>query len=389
MKIHEYQAKDLFLKYNIPTQSGIVINYPDNAAEVVDRLGGNHWMVKAQVLAGGRGKSGGVKLARSKEEVIKHAKQIIGMRLRTPQTDKDGILVRKVLITRAEEIKKEYYLSLILDRTLEKPAIVISREGGIDIEKIANEAPEKIHKVVIDPQIGLCRFQIREIIKSFQFEEKITWQISTFLRNLYRFYVETDAEMIEINPLVLTEGDLLIALDAKVSFDDNALGRQKEIAEMKDFYEEEKSEIEAKKYGLSYVKLNGNVGIMVNGAGLAMSTMDLIKYEGGEPANFLDVGGGASAETVAKGFGIILKDPNVKAIFVNIFGGIVRCDRIANGIIKATEVAHIKVPVVVRLEGTNSEKAREILKNSDIENLISVNGLEDGALKAVKIASRT
>ncbi|MCD4820175.1 MAG: ADP-forming succinate--CoA ligase subunit beta [Candidatus Cloacimonetes bacterium] len=386
MKIHEYQAKELFQKYNIPTQGGIVIEDATKADEAVDKLGGNLWVVKAQVHAGGRGKGGGVKLAKNKEEVIKYVKQILGMTLITAQTGEEGILVRKVYIAKAEDIKKEYYFGIVLDRNLEMPVMIASTEGGVEIEKIAKESPEKIHKVAIDPQIGICDFQIRELAKTLNFNKIVSRRFSLFARNLYQFYMNSDAEMVEINPMILTDDDQLIALDAKVSFDDNALGRHKDIAEMQDFFEEEESEIEAHKYGLNYIKLDGNVGCMVNGAGLAMSTMDIIKDEGGEPANFLDVGGNANAETVAKGFELILKDSNVKAIFVNIFGGIVRCDRIANGIIKATEITEVKVPVIVRLEGTNSKEALEILRKVNIANLISANDLKDGAKKSVQTA---
>jgi succinyl-CoA synthetase beta subunit len=386
MKIHEYQAKELFKQFNIPVSKGYVADSVQQAVENAKKIGGNMWVVKAQIHAGGRGKAGGVKLAKSFEELEKYSKEILGKTLVTHQTGPEGKVVKKIYIVEAIDIKKEFYLAILLDRTLEIPVIIASSEGGMEIEKVAEESPEKIIKRPIEPLVGITPFYIRELANALGFDKKQTKEFSKFLVNLYKMYLEKDASLIEINPLVLKDDDKFDALDAKVTFDDNALYRHPEISELRDFDEEEPTETEASEFGLNYVKLDGNVGCMVNGAGLAMSTMDIIKHEGGEPANFLDVGGGANPKTVAKGFEIILKDPNVKSIFVNIFGGIVRCDRIANGIIEATKITKVNVPVIVRLDGTNAEEAMILLKNTNIDNIIPAETLHDGAIKAVKAA---
>jgi len=386
MNIHEYQAKEIFRKYGVPTPRGGVAFSGPEARKVAESLGGDLWVVKAQIHAGGRGKAGGVKLARSLDEVEKLAEDMIGMTLVTHQTGPEGKVVKKVYIEEGADIKAEYYLGMVLDRALEMPVMMASTEGGMEIEEVAAKTPEKIIKVAIDPTIGFQPFHARKLAFGLGLSKEEQKEFIKFATALYNVYVDNDAELIEINPLIKTGDGRFLALDAKMGFDDNALYRHPEIAEMRDLDEEEPTEVEAKKYGLSYIKLDGNVGCMVNGAGLAMATMDIIKHEGGEPANFLDVGGGANPDTVAKGFEIILSDPNVKSIFVNIFGGIVRCDRIANGILQATEKVEVNVPVVVRLDGTNAEEAAEILRNANIKNIIPATDLKDGAVKAVKAA---
>ncbi len=387
MNIHEYQAKQLFREYGVPTPKGKVAFSVDEAVENAKELGGPIWVVKAQIHAGGRGLGGGVKLAKSLDEVKKLADEILGMTLVTHQTGPEGKLVQKLYIEDGVDIKEEYYLSVVLDRKLEMPIIMASTEGGMDIESVAEKSPEKIITVPVDPTIGFQGFHGRALAFGLNISDKNEQKnIISLAQKLYKLYMDKDAELIEINPLVKTGSGEFIALDGKMGFDNSALGRQPEIAAMRDLSEEDPDEVEAAKYGLSYVALDGEIGCMVNGAGLAMGTMDTINYMGGTPANFLDVGGGASAETVAKGFEIILKNPKVKAIFVNIFGGIVRCDRIANGIIEATKTTDVNVPVIVRLDGTNANEAAEILKNSNISNLIVANDLGDGAKKAVAAA---
>ncbi len=387
MNIHEYQAKQIFQKYGVPTPRGIVATTPEEAVKNAQELGGNIWVVKAQIHAGGRGLGGGVKLAKSLEEVKQLADEILGMTLVTHQTGPEGKLVQKVYIEEGADIKDELYLGVVLDRAKEMPVIMASTEGGMEIEKVAEETPEKIVKVAVDPAIGFQGFHGRELVFGLGITDKAEQgKFIKFAKALYTVYMENDAEMIEINPLIKTgEGDFL-ALDGKMGFDDSALYRHPDIEAMRDLSEEDPDEREASQYGLSYIALDGEIGCMVNGAGLAMGTMDTINYMGGTPANFLDVGGTASAETVAKGFEIILKNPNVKAIFVNIFGGIVRCDRIANGILEATEKVDVNVPVVVRLDGTNAEEAAVILDNANIENIITATDLGDGARKAVEAA---
>jgi len=387
VNIHEYQAKQIFQKYGVPTPKGIIANTPEQAVANAGELGGNVWVVKAQIHAGGRGLGGGVKLAKSKEEVRELATEILGMTLVTHQTGPEGKLVQKVYIEEGANIVDELYLSVVLDRAAEMPIIMASTEGGMDIETVAEKTPEKIIKVPVDPAFGFQGYHGRELVFGLGITDKAEQKkMINFAKKLYTLYMENDAEMIEINPLIKTaEGDFL-ALDGKMGFDDSALGRHPEIEDMRDISEEDPDEREASQYGLSYIALDGEIGCMVNGAGLAMGTMDTINYMGGTPANFLDVGGSANAETVAKGFEIILKNPNVKAIFVNIFGGIVRCDRIANGILEATKLVDVNVPVVVRLDGTNAPEAAEILKNANIDNVIAAADLGDGAAKAVAAA---
>ncbi len=386
MNIHEYQAKEIFRKYGVPTPRGGVAFSGPEARKVAEKLGGDLWVVKAQIHAGGRGKAGGVKLAKSLDEVEKIAEEMLGMTLVTHQTGPEGKVVKKVYIEEGADIKAEYYLGMVLDRALEMPVMMASTEGGMEIEEVAAKTPEKIIKVAIDPAIGFQPFHARKLAFGLGLGKDEQKEFIKFASALYNVYMDNDAELIEINPLIKTGEGKFIALDAKMGFDDNALYRHPDIADMRDLDEEEPTEIEAKKYGLSYIKLDGNVGCMVNGAGLAMATMDIIKYEGGEPANFLDVGGGANPDTVAKGFEIILSDPNVKSIFVNIFGGIVRCDRVANGILEATKKVEVNVPVIVRLDGTNAIEAAEILRNANIKNIIPADDLKDGAKKAVAAA---
>ena len=387
MNIHEYQAKEIFAQCGVATPRGIVADTVEQAVQNAKELGGSVWVVKAQIHAGGRGLGGGVKLAKSLEEVELFSKEILGMQLVTHQTGPEGKLVQKIYIEEGASIDSEFYLSVVLDRAKEMPIIMASTEGGMAIEEVAEATPEKIIKVSIDPAIGFQGFHGRELVFALGITDKAQQaNLINFAKALYNMYMEKDAEMIEINPLVRTTDGKFIALDGKVGFDDSALGRHPDIEAMRDISEEDADEREASQYGLSYIALDGEIGCMVNGAGLAMGTMDTINYMGGTPANFLDVGGSANAETVAKGFEIILKNPNVKAIFVNIFGGIVRCDRIANGILEATKITDVNVPVVVRLDGTNAPEAAEILKNANIKNIIVGTDLGDGAAKAVAAA---
>jgi len=387
VNIHEYQAKQIFQKYGVPTPRGIIANTPEEAVANAKELGGNIWVVKAQIHAGGRGLGGGVKLAKSLDEVKELADEILGMTLVTHQTGPEGKLVQKVYIEEGADIADELYLGVVLDRAKEMPVIMASTEGGMEIEKVAEETPEKIVKVAVDPAIGFQGFHGRELVFGLGITDKAEQgKFIKFAKALYNVYMENDAEMIEINPLIKTGAGDFLALDGKMGFDDSALYRHPDIEAMRDLSEEDPDEREAGEYNLSYIALDGEIGCMVNGAGLAMGTMDTINYMGGTPANFLDVGGTANAETVAKGFEIILKNPKVKAIFVNIFGGIVRCDRIANGILEATEKVDVNVPVVVRLDGTNAEEAAVILDNANIENIITATDLGDGARKAVEAA---
>jgi succinyl-CoA synthetase beta subunit len=389
VNIHEYQAKEIFKTYGIPTPRGIVANTPEEAVQNAKELGGNLWVVKAQIHAGGRGLGGGVKLAKSLDEVKKLADEILGMTLVTHQTGPEGKLVQKVYIEEGADIKDELYLGITLDRAKEMPVIMASTEGGMEIEKVAEESPEKIVKVAVDPTIGFQAFHGRELVFRLGILDKEEQRkFINFAKLLFDVYMDKDGEMIEINPLIKTGDGDFIALDAKMGFDDSAIGRHHELEEMRDLSEEDPDEREASRHGLSYISLDGEIGCMVNGAGLAMGTMDTINYMGGSPANFLDVGGKANAITVAKGFEIILKNPNVKAIFVNIFGGIVRCDRIAEGILEATKKVDVHVPVIVRLDGTNAEEAAQILKNANISNVIAATDLADGAKKAVEAAEQ-
>ncbi len=385
MKVHEYQAKEIFKQYGIPVPRGGVAETPEEAKKIAEELGTSLFVVKAQIHAGGRGKAGGVKLAKSPEEVYEIAKKMIGMKLVTHQTGPEGKIVRKVLVEEGLNIEKEYYVGMVIDRSNECPVLMVSSEGGVEIEEVAAKHPEKILKAFVDPALGMMPFYARRLAFGLGFTGETFKKAIKFMTALYQAFIEKDASLAEINPLVLTKEGDLIALDAKMNFDDNALYRHPEIAEMRDIYEEDPLEVEASKYNLSYIKLDGNIGCMVNGAGLAMATMDIIKLYGGEPANFLDVGGAADSERVKNAFRILISDPNVKSVFINIFGGIVRCDRVAEGVTKAAKDLEIKVPMVVRLEGTNKDEAMEILKNSGL-SFILADSMADGAEKAVKAA---
>ncbi len=391
MKIHEYQAKEILKKYGVPIQDGVIVEKEEDIPAAIDRVekefGVSQFVVKAQVHAGGRGKGGGVKFAPDKKKALEHAKNILGMTLVTHQTGPEGKLVKKIMIGEAVDIAKEYYVAITLDRGAAEDVFMVSSEGGVDIEEVAAKTPEKIVKIWIDPLLGFRSYHARKLAKALGLSGDAFKQAQKLFANLYRAYRETDASIAEINPMVLTDQGNILALDAKFNFDDNALFRHKDIMEYRDLDEEDPAEVEAGKYGLNYIKLDGNVGCMVNGAGLAMATMDIIKLKGGEPANFLDVGGGASAETVKNGFRIILSDPNVKAVLINIFGGIVRCDRVANGVVEAVKELGLKVPVVVRLAGTNAEEAKEILDNSGL-SVVSADNMEDGAEKVVKLVNQ-
>ena len=385
MKVHEYQGKELFRKYQIPTPNGVPVFSVEEALKAYDELATDTVVVKAQIHAGGRGKGGGVKLAHSKEEVESLSKEILGMTLVTHQTGPDGKEVQRLLIESGANIEKEFYAAITLDRSKEMDVFMVSIEGGVDIEKVADETPEKIVKTWIDPMLGMNSFQARKLAFGLNLSGNAFKEACSIFMKMYTCYRSTDASLLEINPLILTKDEKVIALDSKFNFDGNALFRQKEIAEMRDLTEEDSMEVEAGKYNLNYIKLDGNVGCMVNGAGLAMATMDIIKLAGGEPANFLDVGGTASAETVKNGFRIILSDKNVKAVLINIFGGIVRCDRVANGVVEAVKELGLDVPVVVRLEGTNAEEAQIILEQSGV-SIIPAKGMKDAAEKVVSAA---
>ncbi|ECK2603246.1 ADP-forming succinate--CoA ligase subunit beta [Campylobacter coli] len=379
MNIHEYQAKAIFADNGIPTLKGKVAFSVEEAVENAKELGGSVWAVKAQIHAGGRGLGGGVKIAKNLDEVKDYASKILGMNLVTHQTGPEGKLVQKLYIESGANIVKEYYLAILFNRMAEQITIIASSEGGMDIEKVAKESPEKIAKVGIDPQIGFKMFHGLEVARVLGLDKDEGKKLISMIAKLYKLYMDKDMNMLEINPLIKTaEGDFY-ALDAKCSFDDSALYRHPEIAELRDITEENPAEREAAEFGLSYVKLDGDVACMVNGAGLAMATMDIINYSGAKPANFLDVGGGASPETVAKAFEIILRDKNVKVIFINIFGGIVRCDRIANGILEATKNVEVNIPIVVRLDGTNAAEAKAILDNSNLKNIKAATNLKNGA----------
>ena len=385
MKIHEYQGKEILRKFNVPVPNGKVAFTVEEAVNAAQNdLGGNLWVVKAQIHAGGRGKGGGVKVAKSLEEVRLLSNEILGMRLVTHQTGPEGKIVKRLLIEQGVNIEKEFYVGITLDRAISKNVMMVSTEGGMEIEKVAAESPEKIIKETIEPELGLQQFQARNLAFALGLSGIQHKNAVKFLLGLYKAYIASDCSLAEINPLVLTKEGEVIALDAKMNFDDNALYRHPEIAEYRDLDEEDPLEIEASKFNLNYIKLDGNVGCMVNGAGLAMATMDIIKLAGGEPANFLDVGGGANKTTVANGFKIILSDPNVKAILINIFGGIVRCDRVAQGVIDAAKEINVTVPVVVRLEGTNAVEAQELLNNSGL-NFEVAGSLRDAAEKVTSI----
>ena len=384
MNIHEHQAKELFDGYDIPVSTGSVAYEKSQINETVEKVKGPIWVVKAQIHAGGRGKGGGVKVVSSKEEAVNEAEKMFGMNLITPQTGPAGKEVKRIYIENGSDIKKELYLSCLLDRATSKVAFIVSKMGGMDIEAVAKDTPENITTVQIEPSIGVTENDINTISKAFELKKDLEGQLSDLIKNMYKFFLEKDASLVEVNPLIITETDKLLCLDAKVNFDDNALYRHPEIEELRDENEEDEYEREASKYDLAYIKLDGNIGCMVNGAGLAMASLDIIKMYGGEPANFLDVGGGASKEKVSSAFKIILSDKGVKGILVNIFGGIMRCDIIAEGIVAAAKELEISVPLVVRLEGTNVDEGKKILDNSSIE-IISANDLDDAAKKIVKL----
>lgn len=386
MNIHEYQAKELMRKFGIKTLAGGVAKTVDEALKVARELNSSVWVVKAQIHAGGRGKAGGVKLARSLDEVQEHAQDILGKTLVTHQTGPEGKEVLTLLVEEGCEIDHEYYAGLVLDRSTGRVTFMASSEGGVDIEKVAEETPEKIIKVAIDPAAGYTPFVGRKLAYGIGLKDKeLINQACSFFEGLYNLYTQSDCTIAEINPLVTTKSGEVLALDAKLNFDDNALFRHKDILEYRDPTEESAKELEAQEHGLSYISLDGNIGCLVNGAGLAMGTMDIIKLEGGEPANFLDVGGGATKETVQKAFSIILSDDNVKAILVNIFGGIMKCDIIAEGVIAAAKELGVKVPLVVRLEGTNVALGKKILNESDL-SIIAADDLSDAAKKVVAAA---
>ena len=385
MKIHEFQAKQILARHGVSVPRGEVISTPGEARDVVVRLGGGTVVVKAQIHAGGRGKGGGVKLAHGPEEAVRGAGKILGMNLVTHQTGPEGRLVKRVLIEEGLDIARELYLGLVIDRASGRPVFMASTEGGVEIEEVAAEHPEKILKEVIDPGIGFHAFEGRKLAFGLGLEGAQVNEAVKFFTALYRAFEDTDASLAEINPFVVTKTGRLLALDAKMNFDDNALYRHPDIVAMRDLDEEDPLEVKASEYKLNYIRLDGNVGCMVNGAGLAMSTMDIIQYAGGRPANFLDVGGGASEEQVKRGFEIILGDPNVRAVLINIFGGIMRCDIVANGVIAAVKGLGIKVPVVVRLEGTNVELGHQILSESGL-NFAVAKDMKDGATKVVALA---
>ena len=383
MNIHEYQAKTILKKYGCSVLEGVMIESVSEAKAAAEKLGGPIWVVKAQIHAGGRGKAGGVKLAKSLDEVESLSQEILGKTLVTHQTGPEGKEVQKLYIEDGCDIAKEYYIAVLVDRATDQVTMMASSEGGVDIEEVAEKTPELIHSIQINPSVGLASFQARQLAFKMGMQGKVVNKAVKSLMSLYNAFVATDASSAEINPLVETKQGDVLTLDAKMSFDSNALYRHPEILELRDLSEEEDSEIEASKHDLAFIKLEGNIGCLVNGAGLAMSTMDIIKICGGEPANFLDVGGGATKEKVTEAFKIILKDPNVKGILVNIFGGIMKCDIIAEGVIAATKVLGLKVPLVVRLAGTNVELGQKLLEESGL-NIIAAKNLSDAAEKIVK-----
>ncbi len=382
MKIHEYQAKELLRAYRVPVPKGRMAETPEEARAFAEETGAKSIVVKAQIHAGGRGKGGGVRVVHSPSEVQKAAKEIIGMTLITPQTGPMGRVVRRVLVEEAVNIKEELYLGVVMDRSKACPVIMASREGGVEIEKVAAEAPEKIIKEWVDPSVGFRPFHANKLGYGLGFEANQIGPLRAVISGLYRIFHEKDCLLAEINPLVLTGEGEFVALDAKMNFDDHSLFRHKEIALLRDLHEEPPLEIEASKYNLNYIKLDGNVGCMVNGAGLAMATMDIIKLAGAEPANFLDVGGGATVEMVKNGFKILMSDPGVKAVLINIFGGILRCDTLAKGVIEAVNEVKVNVPIVIRLEGTNVEEGRRLLNSSGLQFTVAI-GMKEAAEKVV------
>lgn len=384
MNIHEYQGKEVLRNYGVSVPNGKVAFTVEEAVEAAKELGTAVCVVKAQIHAGGRGKAGGVKVAKSLEEVRTYAEQILGSTLVTHQTGPEGKEVKRLLIEEGCDIKKEYYVGLVLDRATSQVVLMASEEGGTEIEEVAEKTPEKIFKEYIDPAVGLQAFQARRIAFNINIPKELVGQAAKFMMSLYTAFVEKDCSIAEINPLVVTGDGKVMALDAKLNFDSNALYRHKDILALRDLDEEDPKEIEASKYDLNYISLDGNIGCMVNGAGLAMATMDIIKYYGGDPANFLDVGGGATTEKVTEAFKIILSDQNVKGIFVNIFGGIMKCDVIANGVVEATKQVGLELPLVVRLEGTNVELGKKILSESGL-NITAAESMADGAQKIVSL----
>ena len=385
MKIHEYQAKEVLRKFGVPTPRGIACFSVDEAVQAGRTLGGKVWVVKAQIHAGGRGKGGGVKLARSEHELRAHAGAILGMQLVTHQTGPGGQTVRRLLVEEGADIRKEYYVGMVVDRVSQRVVLMASAEGGVDIEEVAANSPQKIYKVTIDPMAGLADAQSDEIARKIGVPEAELGDARRIFQGLYKGFDETDASLAEINPMIATDEGRLLALDAKMNFDDNALFRHPEIVALRDLDEEDPAEIEAAKHGLSYIQLEGDIGCLVNGAGLAMATMDIIKFYGGRPANFLDVGGGATTEKVVEAFKIMLRNPELKAILVNIFGGIMRCDVIATALVEAARQVSLQVPLVVRLEGTNVELGKKILADSGLAT-IAASDMADAAEKVVKAA---
>ncbi|ANU13562.1 Succinyl-CoA ligase [ADP-forming] beta chain [Planococcus halocryophilus Or1] len=384
MNIHEYQGKELLRQYGVAVSYGTVAFSPEEAVKAAKELSTDVVVVKAQIHAGGRGKAGGVKIAKNLDEVRTYAKELLGKVLVTHQTGPEGKEIKRLLIEEGSDIKKEYYIGLVLDRQTARVTLMGSEEGGVDIEEVSENTPEKIFKEVIDPVIGLTGFQARRMAFNMNIPPKLVNKAAKFMLGLYTVFIEKDASIVEINPLVETGDGNILALDAKFDFDENALYRHKDIVELRDFDEEDPKEIEASKYDLSYISLDGNIGCMVNGAGLAMATMDTINYYGGTPANFLDVGGGATAEKVTEAFKIILSDKNVKGIFVNIFGGIMKCDIIAEGVIQAAKEVSLEVPLVVRLEGTNVELGKKLLNESGL-NIVAAGTMADGAKQIVEL----
>ncbi len=384
MNVHEYQAKEILKSYGVTVLKGHVAFTPEEAVEAAKKIGGDLWVVKAQIHAGGRGKAGGVKIARSLDEVKQYATELLGKVLVTHQTGPEGKEVKRLFIEEGCKIQKEYYIGMVVDRSSGRIAVMASEEGGTEIEEVAAATPEKIFTELVDPAVGLLPFQARKLAFAINIPNNLVNRAAKFIMGLYQAFVDKDCSMAEINPLVTTEDGQVVALDAKLNFDDNALFRHPEILELRDYDEEDPKEIEASKYDLSYIALDGNIGCMVNGAGLAMATMDIIKHYGGEPANFLDVGGGATAEKVTEAFKIILEDENVKGILVNIFGGIMKCDVIATGVVEAAKQVGLDRPLVVRLEGTNVDLGKEILNKSGL-NIVAADSMADAAEKIVEL----
>ncbi len=387
MKIHEYQAKSILAKYGVPVPQGEVIFNAADASNVAQRLGGGTVVVKAQIHAGGRGKGGGVKVVKNPGDAKAAAEKMLGMNLVTYQTGPSGQRVQRVLIEQGLEIERELYLGIVLDRATERLVLMVSQEGGVEIEKVAHETPEKIHKEYVHPGLGLAAYQARKLAFALGLQGEQIKQAVKVMTALYDAFVATDASLLEINPLIVTREGRLLALDAKINFDDNALFRHPDFKELRDPSEEDPLEVEASKYSLNYIKLDGTIGCMVNGAGLAMATMDIIKLAGGEPANFLDVGGGANADQIKNAFRILMADKAVKAVFINIFGGILRCDILAEGVIAAVKDLGVPVPIVIRMEGTNVEKGKQMLKESGL-NFTTADDMKEGAEKVVAAANR-